>query len=642
MSQIRGRLNHFEPLMLLNLTLALALAADTITYPVLNHGRPAGEMRVVRDADSVVVTYAHIDRQRGRWLQTRYTMGTNGAVSGGESRPMTREMVVSAANDRYRVVGDSVVFARGTAAERRVARGNGFYALGNSTPYDLALQVKHLLAQPGMRAPSLPLTGLARLELAADTTLRGTRGNVRLRLAMVHGVGNTPRAVWVDANGDFAAGAVEWFIALREDLIPAMPAMRAIEVAYRERAAVALAARVKPANEGVVVIRNADVFDSERGVILPQHSIVMENGRITSVAPTRGFREPRGASVIDATGKTVIPGMWDMHSHVFLTTQNDAAFRNLAIGVTTIRDMAADTDIATSLMRRANDGSILAPYTILGGFIEGPLLWSGPSDVLVHTEAQAREWVNRYADLGYKQIKLYNYVHPDIVPTIVAEARKRGLRVSGHIPRGLSVSAAIGLGFDEVNHAAFLFSTHFQDSLYVPTMRAYSGVAQIVAPNFDVDGAAMTTLINDLKAHNTVVDGTFNLWLRDSTAADSVDAKRNNRAYLRLIKRLYDAGVTLVAGTDGSSFNRELEHYEMAGIPAPQVLQIATLTSARVMGLAATQGKIAAGYTADLVIINGKPHERIEDLRRVELVVRGGKAYTPASLLQAVNTSAFP
>lgn len=628
--------------MFLALTLSLALAADTVRYPVLNHGRPAGEMQVVRDADSVIVTYSHVDRQRGRWLQTRYTRNAAGAITGAESRPMTREFVVSAASERYRVDGDSVAFVRGSAPERRVARGNGFFALGNSTPYDLALQVKHLLAQPGMRAAALPLTGVTRLEIAADTVLPSARGGVRLRLAMVHGVGFTPRAVWVDANGDFAASAVEWFIVLHPDYLQAIPAMRAIEVAYRERAAAALAARVKPAHEGLVVIRNADVFDSERAAMLPQHSIVMENGRITALAPTRGFREPRGASVIDATGKTVIPGMWDMHAHVFLTTQTDPAFRNLAIGVTTIRDMAADTDVGSSLMRRANAGSILAPHTILAGFLEGPQLWAGPSDVLVSTEAEARAWVARYDSLGYKQVKLYNLVHPDLVPTIVAEARQRGMRVSGHIPRGLTVGTALRLGFDEINHAAFLFSTHFQDSLYVPTMRAYSGVAAIVAPNFDVDGAAMTALIADLKAHNTVMDGTFNLWLRDSTGADSLEAKRANRAYLRLIKRLYDAGVTLVAGTDGSSFNRELEHYEMAGIPAAQVLKIATYTSAQVMGLQASQGKIAPGYAADLVIIDGKPQDRIADLRQVELVLRGGKAYTPAALLQAVNTSAFP
>ncbi|HRN54243.1 MAG TPA: hypothetical protein PK788_12150, partial [Gemmatimonadaceae bacterium] len=71
----------------MSLLLAVALAADTLTYPVMNHGRQAGEMRVLRDADSVVVTYAHIDRNRGRWLQNRYTLGPDGRVIAAEARP---------------------------------------------------------------------------------------------------------------------------------------------------------------------------------------------------------------------------------------------------------------------------------------------------------------------------------------------------------------------------------------------------------------------------------------------------------------------------------------------------------------------------------------------------------------------------
>src|SRR5678815_1855094 len=126
----------------------------------------------------------------------------------------------------------------------------------------------------------------------------------------------------------------------------------------------------------------------------------------------------------------------------------------------------------------------------------------------------------RDSSLGYKQIKVYNLVHPDLIPTIVAEAHRRGMRVSGHIPRGLSVPAAIELGFDEVNHAAFLFSTFYQDSLYIPTMRAYSLVATTVAPNIDVDGPAMTSLIDVLKKHNTVIDGTFSVWI--STAGTNI------------------------------------------------------------------------------------------------------------------------
>jgi imidazolonepropionase-like amidohydrolase len=205
----------------------------------------------------------------------------------------------------------------------------------------------------------------------------------------------------------------------------------------------------------------------------------------------------------------------------------------------------------------------------------------------------------------------------------------------------LTIPAAIRLGFDEINHGAFLFSTFYQDSLYVPTMRPYSGVAALVAPNIDVDGAPMTALIADLKAHNTVIDGTFNLWMRDSLGADSVEAKRANRAYLRVIKRLYDAGVTLVPGTDGSSLNNELEHYVQAGIPAAQVLQLATLGSARVMGDDAMYGSVTVGKVADLVLVNGRPTDRIADLRNIELVIRGGRAYTPKALTDAANTSTY-
>lgn len=634
--------------MFLSLTLSLALslalvaplAADTTTYVVLNHGRPAGEMSLVRDGDSLVITYGHIDRNRGRWVQNRYGFDAAGRVVSGESRPMTRQGVVSPASDRYEIVGDSIRTTRNSVT-RTMPRGTGYYALSNSTDWDRALQVRHLLAQPTRSAVALPGTTVTRLEIAADTTVATTRGSARVRLAMLHGMSATPQAVWVDGQGELVAGAVEWFITVRPEFIPALPAMRAIETAYRDAAAATIAARTPIAAQGTVVIRNADVFDSERGIVLPRQTIIVQNDRITAMGPAATTRAPRGATVIDATGKTVIPGMWDMHMHFQLTSPTTRLLRDLATGITSMRDMAADTDVGTSIRDRANAGRIVASNVVLAGFMEGPTRWAGPSDVLVSTETEARAWVARYDSLGYTQIKLYNVIHPDLVPTIAAEAHARGMRLSGHIPRGLTLETAIRLGFDEVNHAAFLFSTFYQDSLYWPEMRAYSLVAAGVAKNTDVDGPAMTNLINVLKTHNTVIDGTFNLWMQDTTTADSLGARANNRAYLRLLKRLYDAGVTIVPGTDLSSFNMEIELYERAGIPAAAVLQMATITSARVMRAEREYGSIAVGKIADLVIIDGKPHERIRDARNVYLVMRLGRAYTPTALIDAANTSTY-
>jgi imidazolonepropionase-like amidohydrolase len=264
--------------------------------------------------------------------------------------------------------------------------------------------------------------------------------------------------------------------------------------------------------------------------------------------------------------------------------------------------------------------------------------------MIATTEPEALAMIAKYDSAGYKQIKLYNLVQQDLVPAIAAEAHKRGMRLSGHIPRGLSVPAAVTLGYDEIQHAAFLFSTFFQDSLYIPTMRAYSAVATAVAPNFDVDGQPMTDLIKFLHDHQTVIDGTFSIWIGGGAASvgagGSTNQQKADAAYLRLIKRLYDGGVTLVAGTDNSyatSYHREIELYEQAGIPAPVVLQIATIGSARVMKDDKDYGSIATGKVGDVIIVNGNPAEHVKDIEKVETVIRAGRVYKVHDLLSAVS-----
>jgi imidazolonepropionase-like amidohydrolase len=350
-------------------------------------------------------------------------------------------------------------------------------------------------------------------------------------------------------------------------------------------------------------------------------------------------RIPASARVIDAAGKTVLPGMWEMHGHLPPTSSYAPAVLQLAIGITTVRDLAADIDVGVSQRDRANAHEIVAPRLILGGFIEGPGAWAGPSEVLVRTEDEARAWVARYDSLGYRQIKLYNLVHPDLVPGIAEETRRRGMILSGHIPRGLSIPAAIRLGFHEINHAAFLFSNFFQDSLYVPTMRPYSAVAGIVAGSFDVDGADMMKLIHFLRDNGTVIDGTFNLWMGGRALLNG-EGDEAAHAYARLLRRLHEEGVTLVPGTDNSSsstYITELELYQHAGIPAAAVLQMATIVSARVMGEDAAYGSLSAGKVADIIIVDGRPTERVAELQNVEHVIRGGRVYRPAELRDAIT-----
>jgi len=622
--------------LLLALSVAQAQAPDTVRWVVLNHGRAAGELVAVMEAGRVGVHYRYRDRNRGTNVEMRYGFSSAGGVETVELVPRDIDGNDAGAVERYAVGADS---ARWTAGESSASasREGVFYRPGGSTPYHDALLASYLLGRADRSAAVLP-RGRARVEIVAETVVRTDEGPMRVRLAMIDGLRQSPVGVWLTADGGLFASESGWFITVRPSAVGALPVLRAIETSVRDARAEAMAAELTTRPGGALVIRNGDVFDSERGVVVPRRTVVVEGDRIVAVGAADSVAVPAGATVIEASGRTVIPGMWDMHVHWIGPLLAEEGASKLAAGITTVRDMASDLDVAYSQRARAGAGVVASPRVLLAGFMEGPGDWAGPTEVLVRTEAEAGAWIARYDSLGYRQIKLYNLIHPDLVPVIAEEAHRRGMRLSGHVPRGLSVEAAVELGYDEINHAAFLFSTFFPDSLFVPRMRPYSGVASIVAPGFDVDGAAMTSLIEFLRGHGTVVDGTFDVWMGGATLEGR--GSPASASYARLLKRLYDAGVTLVPGTDnitGVSFLEELALYQYAGIPAPEVLRIATIVSARVMGEDRDYGSIAPGKVADLAIVDGRPAERIADLRRINEVIRAGRIYRAADLRAAIG-----
>jgi hypothetical protein len=620
-------------------------------------GYAVGEMVVVRTADSVVVRYHHDRRSEtgGQRWETRYRLSAEGQVLAAESRPVGLDGVAAEPTDRFEIAGKEATWTRTGGGRGRVATGTGtgrvpanastFYRLNAGTPFDDALLTSFLLRQPQQTARLLPDGTIARVEVVADTVVDTRAGNERVRLAMIHGVSpptedpraardSAPRAVWLDERGALFATGGTRPVTARTGVSPetVLPVLYSIENRYRNAQGEAVARRLMKHVDGPLVIRNGNVFDSERGVVLPDTTVVIEGQRISAVGPVAVVPVPAGASVIDATGKTVMPGMWEMHGHVGNTTQSAGGLTMLAVGLTTVRSVGSNPEAAESLRDRVDAGLLVSPRVLLSGFMEGLGRWASRNTAIVGTEEEALAWVARFDAAGYRQIKLYNLIHPRLVPIIADEAHRRGMRVSGHVPRGLSVPAAVQIGLDEINHAPFLFSTFFQDRHYVPTWRPYSSVAAEVAPTFDVDGPAMTELIDLLRKHRTVIDGTFNLWMSGELTGQGTPASRN---YKRLLKRLYDASVTLVAGTDngqGVVYNTELELYEHAGIPAPAVLQIATVVAARVMGDDDEYGSIAPGKVADILIVGGRPAERVADLRKIEHVIRAGRVYDPQEL----------
>jgi hypothetical protein len=492
-------------------------SADTVRYSVLNHGRPAGHMTVIHTGDSTAVHYRFVDRNRGTHARTSYRLGDDGfpLTANAWSIPLHDPAPTEPPNTRMRVDGDRVHWN-----DQVMQRAPGtWYWQAGPTPFDQALFARFLLGQPS-HAARMRTGGEARAEVIREQTVPTSSGLVRVRMVAINtGSGVTPSVLWLDDQDRLFANQAGWFITVRAGAEGALPLLREPELAYRMSLAEGIAAGVPTPTSRVIAIVDGDVFDAESGAILPRTSVLVTGDRITAVGPRATLNIPADAHVVDASGRTVIPGMWEMHGHQGTGNATGSSVEQLARGLTTVRDLAADTDIAVQHRDAADAGRIVSPRLVLAGFIEGPGEWAGPSDVIVHNEAEARAWVARYDSLGYRQVKLYNLVHPDFVPAIVQEARARNMIVSGHVPRGISLPAFVRMGANEINHAAFFFSTFFPDSLFVPEMRAYSAVAAQLAHTVDVDGPEMTAVIDVLREHGTVVDGTFSIWIREAAAA---------------------------------------------------------------------------------------------------------------------------
>jgi hypothetical protein len=266
-------------------TLAFAAAPDTTHYVVMNHGRPAGEMSVVRDGDSTTVRFWYVDRNRGPRTETRYLFNAGGEVIRAENRGLTADFRLTDVTGGFTIVGDSVRFREGSGwrAERRPP---GTFVRAGGTPFDDALLARHLLRQPSRQA-DIVRGGGVRLEVAAETTVTLGRQRVRARMVVLDGLGFSPTIVWLDDRDGVFASQASWFITVRRGAEAALPAFREMEKAFRARRSEELTRRIMPeAAPGGLVIRGGDVFDSERGVIRPRTTVVIAGDRITRSAPT--------------------------------------------------------------------------------------------------------------------------------------------------------------------------------------------------------------------------------------------------------------------------------------------------------------------------------------------------------------------
>ena len=400
--------------------------------------------------------------------------------------------------------------------------------------------------------------------------------------------------------------------------------------------------------------------------------VYVNDGRIAAIYPADSpAKNP--ATVIDGAGRALLPGLFDMHAHENAWN----AIMQIAGGVTTSRDMGNDNNELATLRTNIASGAAIGPHIERAGFIEGESPYSLRSGFVVASVAEAEQAVDWYAQRGFRQVKLYNSIKPEWVQPIAAYAHSRGLRVSGHVPAFSRAARVVQEGYDEVQHMNQLMLNFVSQPDTDSRTLARLTVVGAKSRELDLDSQPVLDFIKLLHDHGTVIDATMATLEpsynqkpgeMDPSMAAVADhfpvavqrAWRNNpvdvsggklAAYreswqrmMQFLGRLHAAGVPLVAGTDGLAgvtLQREFELYVEAGIPAGEVIRIATENAARIAGVLGERGTIEVGKRADLILVDGDPTRNISDIRRVSYVLKDGIGFAPAEIYESLGIRRF-
>lgn len=547
-----------------------------------------------------------------------------------------------------------------------------FYLSQSGTPAELPMLAKAAMAAQRHTLPLLP-SGEARVEALDVRTVRNGGVSKQVQLFAVYGLGYQPTTVWLDDKGEFFASLDSWVVMVPEGWEPVAPELLEVQEARLTALRSEQAKRLRQPPSGPVLIEHANIFDAETRAMRPGSSVLIDGNLIRAVGADGSLPVPEGASRIDAAGRALVPGLWDMHSH----PEPADGLLLLAGGVTGVRDMAADP-AKRERMKTWDSAETLGPRIVYAGIVDGPGPFQGPTQVLVSSEAEARAAVDAMADAGFILVKIYSSVKPELVPFLVDEAKKRGLRVGGHIPAGMTAERAVLAGYNEIQHMNMLFLNFMFDQ--VPDTRTPARLTAVAehAAELDFDDPKTKDFIALLVSKHITVDPTLQLFenlildragemataykqiadrlppvvrrglLEGGLPVTGDQEKRYQDSFasmLHMLTVLHDAGVPIVAGTDslgGFALIRELELYVKAGIPAPEVLQMATLGAARAAGQGERLGSIAPGKLADLILVDGDPSTDPGALRRLRLVVKDGVPLDPEAMWRELGIQPLP
>jgi len=651
--------------------LAHPALAQTQEYRVLTQNRDIGHLKLDRQGQTIAVDYDFKQNGRGPTIKEQVTLDKDGAPV---SWTITgRTTFGNAVNESFKRTATQVSWrdlsGPGSLKGKDLPK---YYAAQNGSPLDVALLAKALLADADRTMPVAP-GGTARLTERARNSFDGPDGKLEVITYELSGLSLNPTYITLDAKGDLFALATAGFLIARKgyERVADEPLRKLSEKLASDRFAQLQAENAKKF-AGPVRIRNVRVFDPRAKALSALSDVVVSGSRISGVVPAGSPATP-GETAIEGEGGTLVPGLFEMHGHM---GQEDALMNVLA-GITTVRDMGNRNDVLDILVDRIGKGEVAGPRIVRSGFIEGKSPFSSATGKLVASEAEAIEAVRWYAARGYNQAKLYNSMDPKWAPAVVGEAKRLGLRVSGHVPAFSSADEMIAAGFDEITHVNQLMLGWVLNP-GEDTRTLFRFTAQARFPALDLKSDKVTKTLEAMVAKNVSHEPTIAIHELGLTALDGVpnpgaidyiahmppaeqrqlkqalfgaDTPKQRADYIAAFAKIKDTlaemhrrGIMLIPGTDlggGFTYHRELELFGQLGMSPADVLTRATLDMARYLGQDQALGSIERGKLADFFLVPGDPTKDLKAIKTIRMVSRGGTVYFPDEVYTKLGIKPF-
>jgi imidazolonepropionase-like amidohydrolase len=582
-------------------------------------------------------------------------------IKGKNSRLSTVDQAVEVQTEKVRL--------RDRDKWTEAARPKQFFTIAGYAPATMQMLMVRYWAAHGSPAelPTLP-SGRVKIEPRGQDSVGVNGKSETFDRYTVEGLIWGRETLWFDSNHNLVATVTtdaefDHFEAIREGYESALGKFVGLAGSDGMAALAEISKGISGSRSDSIALVGGTLIDGTGSEPVPDSAVVIVKGRIAAAGPRTKVRIPHDATKVDARGKTILPGLWDMHAHF---EQVEWGPIYLAAGATTVRDCGNEFEFITAVRDAIQNGKGLGPRLLLAGIVDG----SGPLAIgvaRVDTPEQAKMLVDRYHDAGFQQMKIYSSVKLDELKAVAEEAHRLGMTVTGHVPEGITTYEAVEAGQDQINHIQYII-----EMMLPPFPEGTKREVRMKAlADLDLDSPLAQKALAFLVEHGTVVDPTLALFeyetastakppasfepgvakIAPELAAILADvgppsplADLQEKEFAKLVAvvgAVHKAGVPVVTGTDqtipGHSLHREIELYVQAGFTPMEAIQAATIAPARVMGLDKEVGTVEPGKRADVILLDGNPLESIHNIRNVKYVIADGKMYDCAELWRSVG-----